>query len=377
MIAEATHEHVSIVARQGISAARSSHAILFLDLNLTLLVIFITDSFHLTEGQRTILMLNQLMSHKITSPFWFSRRCTYFGVVLTLSSRTPSPDIAVGTIACCLACIETTTIQEAFMVIRPNSNIVGCASLQLVECSALEVLNLAHERSLVTIYEIPPVAHLEDIGALIEAVPHHGHESTVVSPRPQVIRNEVSNSTLTILSSGNQHVILAIITFEEEWVTEVILAITVVITFQDERLTLCPSFEIGRSGVHDGLAILRSSWIILVSCVESIVELAAFIVYGRTRTDCRILFIDVTTRYQLAKRLIVGSILGAYRPNWVVSACWIRTEVLQVHYLEVTSHRVVERHWVTHITNSWLVISALCCLVGRTEVRGRRPIFLL
>ncbi len=317
------------------------------------------------------------MSHKITSPFWFSRRCTYFGVVLTLSSRTPSPDIAVGTIACCLACIETTTIQEAFMVIRPNTSIVGCASLQLVESSALEVLNLAHKRTLVAIDHIPPVAHFEDIRALIEAIPHHVLECTIVFPRLQVGRDEVGNSTLTILDSSNQHVILAIVTFEEEWITEVILAIAVVITFQDERLTLCPSFEIGRSGVHDGLPIIRSSWIILVSCVESIVELAAFIVYGRTRSDCRILFIDVATRYQLAKRLIVGSILGAYRPNWVVSACWIRTEVLQVHYLEVTSHRVVERHWVTHITNSWLVISALCCLIGRTEVRGRRPIFLL
>ena len=263
------------------------------------------------------------------------------------------------------------------MVIRQNISVVGSASLQLVECSALEVLNLAHERTLVAIDEIPPVAHLEDIRALIEAVPHHGHESTVVSPRPQVIRDEVGDSTLAVLSSGNQHVILAIITFEEEWVTEVILAITVVITFQDERLTLGPSFEIGRSGVHDGLPIIRSSWIILVSCVESIVELAAFIVYGRTRTDCRILFIDVTTRYQLAKRLIVGSILGAYRPDWVVSSTWIRTVILQVHNLEVACHRVIKRHRVTHITNSWLVISALCSLVGRTEVRGRRPIFLL
>ena len=119
--------------------------------------------------------------------------------------------------------------------------------------------------------------------------------------------------------------------------------------------------------IHDGLPIIRSCWIILVSCVESIVELAAFIVYGTSRTDCRILFIDVTTRYQLAKRLIVCSILSAYRPDWVVSSTWIRTVILQVHNLEVACHRVIKRHRVTHITNSWLVISALCCLVGRTD----------
>ena len=196
MIAQATHQHVSIrllgIASKRIGAVRLSHVLALLHLYSNILVVLLAHGINLSECQSTILVLDELIANQVATPFWLCRRSTHSSIVLAASSRTPAPQIAVGTIAGSLAGIKTTAVEEALMSIRPSSCIVGSTSLQLVKSSSLEILHSAYSMMNLTIHQVPIVAHFEEVRTLVETVPHHGHEHTIVSPVLQVIRYKLS-----------------------------------------------------------------------------------------------------------------------------------------------------------------------------------------
>ena len=157
---------------------------------------------------------------------------------------------------------------------------------------------------------------------------------------------------------------LAIITLKHEWVAEVVLIVAEVLTFDQKSTILGPGIEISRSCYHHSLCALVTCRLILITCIECIVKLACLIIDGRTSTDGSILRLQGATRNQFTQSSIVGSILGTYTPDGVVSAFRIRTEVLQIQHLEIASHWIEERHRVAYIAHSRLVISILCCCIG-------------
>ena len=130
------------------------------------------------------------------------------------------------------------------MVVGPLPGVVGGARLQLVERLTLEILHTAHGSKLLTVDQIPPVAHLEDIGTLIEAVPHHVHKLSVTRPVLQIARKELCQRTLVVGCRRHDHVPLAIVTFEDEGVSEVGSAVTIVDTTENEGAALGPCLEV-------------------------------------------------------------------------------------------------------------------------------------
>ena len=196
MTAQAAHQHVGIrllgIACKRIGAICLGHILALLHLYSNILVVLLAHSINLSKCQRTVLMLDELIANQVASPLWLCRRSTHSSIVLTASGRTPAPQIAVGTIAGSLAGIKTTAVEEALVSIRPSCRIVGGTSLQLVKCSSLEILHSAYSMMKFAIHQVPIVAHLEEVRTLVETVPHHGHEHTIVSPVLQVIRYELS-----------------------------------------------------------------------------------------------------------------------------------------------------------------------------------------
>ena len=196
VIAQATHQHVSIrllgIASKRIDAVRLGHVLALLHLYVNILVVLLAHGINLSECQCTVLVLDELIANQVATPLWLCRRSTHSSIVLAASGRTPAPQIAVGAIAGCLAGIKTTAVEEALVSIRPSCHIVGGTSLQLVKCFSLKILHSAYSMMNLAIHQVPIVAHFEEVGTLVETIPHHGHEHTIVSPVLQVIRYELS-----------------------------------------------------------------------------------------------------------------------------------------------------------------------------------------
>ena len=182
MVAEGA-EHHGAVCRHGIDAVGYGEVTLLdaptLDhLHVLCRRVLVVHSRHLSGVERTILALHESVHHQCAAPFrldiW-----TDIGVISASALRTPSPHIAVGTVGSGVAGIESTSVQCTLFTIRPGG--IG-GSLQFGDGVPLEVVYSALERAHVTIGEIPPVAHLEYVRALEEAVPNHLGELTGMRP---------------------------------------------------------------------------------------------------------------------------------------------------------------------------------------------------
>ena len=278
VVTQTAHQHVGIrllgIACKRISAICLGHVLALLHLYGNILVVLLAHGINLSECQRTILVLDEFIANQVATPLWLCRRSTHSSIVLAASGRTPAPQIAVGTIAGSLAGIKTTAVEEALMSIRPSSCIVGSTSLQLVKCSSLEILHSAYGMMNLAVHQVPVVAHLEEVGTLVEAVPHHVHEHAVVCPVLQVVGNEFSQTSLSTLLGGDKHVELAVIALEDEWVAEIVLVVAEVLTFEQERTVLGPCLEVGRSSHHHSLCALVTCRQILIARIECIVKLA-------------------------------------------------------------------------------------------------------
>ena len=82
-------------------------------------------------------MLYELMGNEVASPLYG------FGVVLAGACGAPSPDVAVGAVRCCLAGIQSAAVEVTLVRVGPQTGVVLCASLQLIERAALEILDAA------------------------------------------------------------------------------------------------------------------------------------------------------------------------------------------------------------------------------------------
>ena len=230
---------------------------------------------------------------------------------------------------------------------------------------------------LLAINQIPPVAHLEHVGTLVEAVPHVGHEHALVIPFLHVGRCPLCQHTLAALLGRHEHVIEVVVASEDEGVAEVVLLIAIVGATEIERAALCPCLEVGACCHHDHLAAVALVQLILMSCEEGVIELVALVVDGRSCADGCILLVYATARNQFSQRGVRGSVGGAHRPDGVIGTHGVGTIVLQIENLEVFGHRVVERHGVTHISALRLIVDVLCCKIRRGKEGGGRPVALL
>ena len=313
-------------------------------------------------------MLNEALCHQVASPFGFY--IPYVSIIITGTGRTPAPDVTVGSIGSSLACIECTTVQHTFPIVRPYSGIIGGGCFQFFKCSAFEVLYLAHEGSLFRIDQIPPVSHLEYVRTFIETVPHHGHKCAGRRPLFQVSRGEFGNVSFSVFTGGNQHVIDTVFGLEQERIAEVILVIAVRISFQIENAVLGPCFKVGRGGYHNYLCILVGRRFEFIAGVESIVEFINRIIDGTSCTDGSILFVTTSTGNQFAERFISSTVFGGHPENGVVSSFGVRTVVLQVHHFKVFGNRIIKWHRVTDKAYLRFIVHREAMLVGRLEVSG-------
>ena len=190
-------------------------------------------------------MLDDFVSNQASCPFRFVRRSSYGSIVITRASRAPSPNVAVSSVRSRLACIETAGVKETFVAVGPDAGIIGGSCFQLFQCTPLEILNFAYGCMHLRVDQIPPVSHLEDIGTFVKAIPHHGHEYTCMFPAFHIRRSIFGQHTFTAFGSGNKHVVFSIFTFKNEGIAEIILAVSVSVTFQIESAILGPGLEVG------------------------------------------------------------------------------------------------------------------------------------
>ena len=165
------------------------------------------DIVYFSERKGTIRMLDEPMRDECTCPIGFASFVIDGGVVIVTSGRAPAPDIAVGTVGSCFAGIETAAVEVPLVVIRPDSYIIGGAGPEFVEGVCFEILHSSNLAVQFTIDEIPPVAHFEDIGALVEAIPHSGHKDAVIIPMDQVIGSEVREHIASVLAGSDKHMV--------------------------------------------------------------------------------------------------------------------------------------------------------------------------
>ena len=92
----------------------------------------------------------------------------------------------------------------------------------------------------------------------------------------------------------------AVLAFVNERITEVVLAVAIVFSLDIQGLVLCPCLEVRRSGEHYHLTALGRSRLVFVACVECVVELVCLVVYGASRSDCRILVFYASAFYQFS-----------------------------------------------------------------------------
>ena len=137
---------------------------------------------------------------------------------------------------------------------------------------------------LLTVDEIPPVAHLEDIGTLVEAVPHHVHKLSVARPALQAVGEKLCQGSFVVGCRRYDHVPLAVVAFEDKGVAEVITAVAIVAATEEERAALGPGLEIGRGSHHHGLTAVVSSWLVFVAGIEGIIHSVGIVVHRRARS---------------------------------------------------------------------------------------------
>ena len=303
-------EHIGIVARQCsvVVTVRGHHV------DVLLLRVFGCHSGHGTQGQRAVGVLNELVAHQRTAPVRLVAVAGSYADVLLVqvSARTegtPAPDVAFGAVGGCFAGIECTAVEHSLMTVgRPLRTIVE-AVLQLVVGAGHHVLHLTAPRGTeaLAIHQIPPVAHLEDVGALEHAVPDHA-DASYVFPRLQVGRLELGKHWVAATNGvgGNEHVVEVVIGHKDLRVAEIVAGVAEVRAVERPELVLGPRLEVGRCGTHHHLAVFA------VSVVAGVIDVVrAVLLVGTSRTDgCVLLVVVGSVGNDFAQRCVVGSVLG-------------------------------------------------------------------
>ena len=203
-------------------------------------------ALYLSQGKRTVGMLYQAVRHKRPCPIGFSVVVIDGCIVIVAACRAPSPQIAVGAIRSGLTGIESAAVQIALMVIRPNGYIVRRTSRQAFERAGFEILHAAYLSMQLAIDEIPPVAHLKDIRALVETIPEGVHKYASVRPLHEIGGGEMRQYVTPVLAGCYQHMILAVLAEEHLRVTEIIAVVIPRCAIEPE-IGFRPGDAIGRS----------------------------------------------------------------------------------------------------------------------------------
>ena len=281
--------------------------------------------------------------------------------------RSPSPYKAVGAIRGSLSGIEGASVEHSLLVVgRPFRSFVE-ALLQFVQRARHHVFHLAAPVTAVclAIYHIPPVAHLEDVGALKHTVPDHTRELSVVFPVAQVLRCIFGELQIAC----NDHVPQSVVILEHLRVAEVNVGITVVRTAQHPLPVLGPCLEVGRRGTHHHLACG-------VACIIDVVQSVAFVIHGASSSQGSIQFVlRLSRRENLPQALIVGAVGCRYSIDGMIAPGVVVVKLLQIEHLEVARLLVVERHRVAHPANGRLPVCVVAAFLCWSEAFGcRRPV---
>ena len=322
-------------------------------------------------------MLHKLVAHQSARPVGLAVGTHGQVLVVVCRPRTiraPSPDVAVLSVGSRLSGIEGTAVQHTLLIVlRPVGTRVVEAVAQSFERVGHHILHLtapAGGESL-TVDEVPPRTHLEDIGAFAHAVPNHV-EASLASPVLQVRRLEVSEA---ILARDNHIVNPAVL--ENLRVAEVYSRETVVGAVEAPLAVFRPVLEVGRRGAHHHLAVRATG---ILACIIDVVELVLLVVDTAARAESCILLVDVGAGGKdLAERLIVTAVCRSDSPDGVEELAVV-VIVLQVEHLEVSGLLVVERHGVADAAEIVLIIgreSLLGVVVDRREGRCRSSPVLL
>ena len=119
-------------------------------------------------------------------------------------------------------------------------------------------------------------------------------------------------------AGSDQHVIHTVFGLEQERVTEVILVITIRISFQVEGTVLGPCLEIGRSSYHHYLSILVGRRLELITGVEGIIQFVGRVIDRSSCADGSILFVTPSAGNQFAERFVSSTVFGSHPENGMV-----------------------------------------------------------
>ena len=205
--------------------------------------------------------------------------------ITTRAEGTPSPDQAVGTVRGGLACIETAAVENAlFTILRPVGTGIVEASLQCLPRSGHHVFHLAAPRCLVAfaVYQIPIVAHFEDVRTFQHTVPYHVELSDVL-PCLHVAALEFSKLRITAIdrTGADDHVVETIFSHKNLRVAEVYTRVTEVRSVKLPEFIASPGLEVRRGSAHYSLSVLG---IAVVPRIIDVVKTILLVVIAAART---------------------------------------------------------------------------------------------